>query len=149
MMIPATILALFAALALHPSVVRAGCEPVCGNGQIEPGEVCDCGFGFCFPDRAATDFPNRGGCPTGPDGRWTFCKPYCSGCRPAPACADGVLDPGDTCDYLSGSQSDNCAPGSICLDATPCQCSCASAGQLCIQHTTCCPPYTCIDSVCQ
>jgi len=122
---------------------------VCSNNVIEAGEVCDCGIPPCAPDRSLSARPNSGGCRNAPGGSWQMCAPDCSACLPAPRCANGILEPGDTCDYLDGSQSDNCAPGSLCQDTNPCECTGAGVGQLCLQQTPCCSGLTCVSSVCQ
>jgi cysteine-rich repeat protein len=70
-------------------------QPRCGNGVLDPGEVCEprmfcaggCNFvlGFCF------DIPCAGDC---------TCP-----------CGNGVLDPGEECDDMNRTWEDGCSPG--------------------------------------
>ena len=123
---------------------------VCGNNVIEGGEVCDCGIPPCEPVRYGPfSGVNQGGCPNGAGGSATYCASDCSACLPAPRCGNGSLEAGDTCDWLGGSSADNCAPGSLCQDTVPCECSCAGVGQSCLQQTACCGALTCVSGVCQ
>ncbi len=78
-----------------------GCEkkiPVCGNGIIEDGEVCEKG--------AYGDILNGWDCEK-QVGAGSFgtpaCNQTCSGydngnCTPAPKCGNGFVDPGESCD---------------------------------------------------
>jgi cysteine-rich repeat protein len=77
------------------------CEmgPECGNGLVDPGEVCDDG---------------------GDNGTYGFCAANCSG--PGPRCGDGLVQAadGETCDDTNTSAGDGCdafclvEPGWIC-----------------------------------
>jgi cysteine-rich repeat protein len=62
-------------------------EPRCGNGQVDPGEVCDDG-----------------------DGRLTFTTRCNANCLagPADACGNGVVDPGEECDDGNIGIADGC-----------------------------------------
>src|SRR6185503_10970375 len=132
-----------------PSTTTTTIAAVCGNNVIEGDEVCDCGIPPCTPVRYGVGTLNHGGCPNGSDASSMYCASDCSTCLPAPRCGNGILEPGDTCDWEGGSNGDNCAPGSICQDTVPCECTCAGAGGFCFQQTPCCSGLTCVNSVCQ
>jgi cysteine-rich repeat protein len=69
-------------------------NPVCGNGAIEPGEVCDDGAD---------------------NGSYGHCNAGCTG--QGPRCGDGMVNGGgETCDDGNGSNSDACL--STCVAAT-------------------------------
>ncbi|MEM3443450.1 MAG: PQQ-binding-like beta-propeller repeat protein [Candidatus Nanoarchaeia archaeon] len=65
--------------------------PICGNGVVDPGEVCD---------PSAT--PN--GCPPN-----QVCKNWCTRCT---TCGNGIIDPAEECDPMS--PIDTCGPFEYC-----------------------------------
>jgi hypothetical protein len=76
--------------------------PVCGNGTIEAGEVCDCSFN-CRSDPNQAGPINTGGCPQTGDGRIQECRNDCQACVPAPECGDGHPEPGTSATMRSAS----------------------------------------------
>jgi fibro-slime domain-containing protein len=113
------------------------CTPVCGDGIVTPGEVCDDGkndgsYGGCIagcqargpfcgdkavqkPPEACDDGTNLGGY-----GVSSVCGP---GCLFAPYCGDSVVSNGEACDEGAkngsgyGHCSASCTPGQRCGDA--------------------------------
>jgi hypothetical protein len=78
------------------------CQPACGNGQVDPGEVCD---SLAMPAEC-TDF---GFSMPGP----VLCRPDCLGydwnqtiCPTL--CGDGTVEPGEDCDLGGGGSSADC-----------------------------------------
>jgi fibro-slime domain-containing protein len=69
------------------------CKPVCGDGVVTPGEICDDGT-------------------TANTGKYGHCTPDC---RRGPYCGDAVIDPAhEQCDDgVNLSQYGGCAPGCI------------------------------------
>ncbi len=138
------------------------CDPDCGNGVIEPGETCDppgscptsCNDGnVCTTDRLTGSASScTRACTstaittcTGPDG----CCP--SGCNNnndrdcAPACGNGVVESGETCDP-PGSCPTSCNDGNACTTdtATGSAASCTRACghtpiSVCVSGDGCCP----------
>ncbi|MBW3014923.1 hypothetical protein KY330_00715 [Candidatus Woesearchaeota archaeon] len=86
------------------------CSPLCGDGWIQKGEVCD---GYVAPDgNVAGDLgpclpPSSLGCiPPGETGECT--------CRPASICGDGVISSGyEVCDFNEEGDF-GCPEGSFC-----------------------------------
>jgi len=68
---------------LHPELPPRDTEIVCGNGELEPGEVCDDG-----------NQEDGDGCP--------------STCIKTPVCGDKVLDLGESCDDGNLVNGDGC-----------------------------------------
>src|ERR1041384_2804952 len=97
-----------------PDIGRQCILASCGNGRIDPGEVCDdgnnvsgdgcpadcsqpCGDGHVDPGEACDDGNTFGG-----DG--------CSAdCRSLEACGNGVVDPGEACDDDNLRSNDGCS----------------------------------------
>lgn len=67
--------------------------PVCGNGRVEEGEVCDDG----------NNFPGDG------------CSPDCQSDE---SCGNGIVDPGEQCDDGNNVSGDGCS--SVCLIESGC-----------------------------
>ena len=65
--------------------LKEGPEPFCGDGQVTPGEECDCGSGASPPAGCTGSNSDLGG---------ATCRTTCL----HPFCGDGILDPGETCD---------------------------------------------------
>jgi cysteine-rich repeat protein len=75
--------------ALHPPGVCHGgaCfAPICGDGLVDPGELCDVATTVA-PDRCSAD------------------------CRTDFACGNGVVDPGEVCDDTNPFSHDGCSSG--------------------------------------
>ena len=87
--------------------------PYCGDGELDPGEVCDdgnnvsgdgcpadcsapCGDGFVDPDEACDDGNTVGGDRCSAD------------CRSVERCGNGVVDPGEPCDDGNFANHDGC-----------------------------------------
>ena len=92
--------------------------PVCGDGNLDPGEACDdgnnaggdgcsstctiepfCGDGVLDPGEQCDDGNNTDG-----DG----CSASCT-LEPVPLCGDGSLDPGEQCDDGNNRGGDGCS----------------------------------------
>jgi cysteine-rich repeat protein len=69
----------------------SGCDqdPVCGNGVVELGELCDDG-----------NFLGGDGCS--------------ASCLPEPACGNGIIEVGETCDDGNTTNGDGCSSVCIC-----------------------------------
>jgi hypothetical protein len=86
---------------------RSVCSPICGDGEVVAGEVCDDGP------------PGPGGNQNGVSGA---CNTTCTGYA---YCGDNIVQTGETCDngtnldlYVTGSLVGKCAPGCV----TPAYC---------------------------
>lgn len=78
----------------EPSVCVSTIE--CGNGVLDPGEVCDPGIAgqeACF----------------GPGHGANACRGYDTGLVDPPVCGNGIIEFGEECDWM-GSRPDGCGP---------------------------------------
>ena len=135
------------------------CSPTCGDGIVDPGEVCD---GDCPTECDDGNPCTRGilvGCPDNCSAQCLFveirtcwfgdgcCPP---GCNPnndddcSPTCGDGVLDPGELCD---GDCPTDCDDGDPCTFnyriGSPDNCSAQCLKNVityCRDDDGCCPP---------
>jgi cysteine-rich repeat protein len=102
---------------------------VCGNGVIEPGEVCD-------------DGNTTGGDACSADCKHAFVQ--CAGawieaatpCVPAPRCGDGNLDPGEDCDDGNTLDGDTCPANCKFPPAAVCGNGVVEAGEACDDGNT-------------
>lgn len=90
----------------------------CGNGFLEPGELCDDGNTFdgdgCSADCRSDETCGNGiidqavgeRCDDGNAVGGDDCQPDCS----LPFCGDGILDPGEECDDGNEVRGDGCNP---------------------------------------
>jgi cysteine-rich repeat protein len=113
------------------------CQPVCGDGIVDPGEVCDddnlqngdgcdanctptaCGNGIV----SGTETCDDGNAAAG-DG----CRPDCT----VEACGDGITDPGEQCDDGNTTDGDCCSASCTAEDGGPC-----TDGDLCTTGDVC------------
>lgn len=113
----------------------ASCQPTCGDGELEAGEVCDDGNTTdgdgCAADCARLEFCGDGVLDRGEacdDGNTVSGDGCRADCAKAEACGDGALDLGETCDDGNATNSDGCSsactvdPGSTCT-GTPSVCN--------------------------
>jgi hypothetical protein len=151
--------------------------PRCGNGRIDLGEACDTAIppgapGACPPsdcdDRVpcTTDVHDGDGCNATCVHTEILAPVAGDGCCPAratnatdadcsPACGDGIVDPGETCDTgIPGGGPGACPTIADCADGDPCASDLlASAGTcaaICVHYPVyrqsgatsdgCCPP---------
>lgn len=122
------------------------CQPICGDGIVDPSELCDdgdlqsgdgcdanctptaCGNGVVTGSEACDD-----GNTTAGDG----CRGDCT----VEACGDGVVDPGEQCDDGNGADGDCCSATCTAEDGGPC-----SDGNLCTTGDVC-VGATCVGTV--
>jgi len=115
--------------------------PTCGDGNIDPGEVCDPGteissdpvFGAAI--NQCTDFTNL----IGGD---LLCNQNCgfdtTSCEEQPFCGDGKIDPGEHCDgNLLGSIIDSCSDLGFPSGSIKCGDNCLLDTSRCKAISTC------------
>jgi uncharacterized protein (TIGR03382 family) len=99
-------------------------EPVCGNGVLEAGEICDEGEGNKTPG-CADDCTDQD-----PD---YYCEPG-SPCVDTVVCGNGVLEGDEVCDEGEGNKTDGCAVG---CDEITAGWSCPRPGRSCVAIPEC------------
>ncbi len=133
------------------------CDPFCGNGVVETGEICDGNCAACDDGDACTLDVDTGSAATcdlicqyfaitqcvGGDG---CCAPGCNALTDsdcAPVCGNSVVEPPETCD---GNCDTNCNDNNACTvdgstgSAANCDFQCAySPITACVGGDGCCP----------
>lgn len=92
-------------------------RPTCGNGRLDPGELCDDG-NTSAGDGCSTDCSSTEICGNAivdadlgevcDDGNRASGDGCSSDCRSGEGCGNGLADPGETCDDGNLSDEDNC-----------------------------------------
>jgi len=105
--------------------------PVCGDGQLDPGEACD---GADLGGKTCVDA-------LGPSATGTLaCSASCaldpSGCQTSPACSDGTKNGTETDIDCGGGCPNKCADGKACSVAADCAGG-ACPGGMCAKAPTC------------
>ncbi len=113
------------------------CQPICGDGIVDPTEVCDDGNvqngdgcdATCTPTACGNGVVT--GSETCDDGNAAIgdgCRPDCT----TEVCGDGITDPAEQCDDGNGSDGDCCSAACSAEDGGPC-----SDGDLCTSGDVC------------
>ncbi len=125
---------------------------LCGNGQVNPGEVCDDGNNI-NGDTCNNDCRRSNGQPCTMDNQCSsgVCDPFSMTCEPAFTCGNGELEPanGEICDDGNTAGNDGCEADCKRSNGQPCtndnQCSsgeCDETGSM-----VCVPPTGCGNGV--
>ena len=112
------------------------CDPLCGNGAVELGEVCDDGNNS-NGDGCAADCGSDESCGNGITDAGEVCDDGnsvdgdgCSAdCHTLETCGDGALDPGEVCDDGNNVDGDGCAAD--CASDESCGNGITDTGEVC------------------
>jgi cysteine-rich repeat protein len=117
------------------------CQPICGDGIVDPSESCDDGDlqdgdgcdANCTPTACGNGIPTAGeSCDDGNTTAGDSCRADCT----VEACGDGITDPGEQCDDGNTADGDCCSPACIAEDGGPCSDSdLCTTGDVCVGST--------------
>jgi cysteine-rich repeat protein len=113
------------------------CQPICGDGIVDPSEACDDGDlqsgdgcdANCTPTACGNGVVTTGeSCDDGNTTAGDGCRSDCT----SEVCGDGITDPGEQCDDGNTTSGDCCSSTCTAEDGGPC-----SDGDLCTSGDVC------------